>query len=897
MSVGHRLRVDQSAEFAELLSILRSQAPGGAVILGGAGMGKTSLVQAALSRPDVPVPVLRLHCTPALAAMPYGALSPYLSSLEKIEEPIQVLREINIVLETGRDGAGIPIVLIEDAHFLDPESSFVLSLLVENAAIKLIAIGSGRIEGDSTLFSLTESGLLSTLVVQPFDTAGVRFLAQELTEGVLTEGAVEAIEAMTGGNPSFVKAFVQSCLDQGVLARDGMANPAGTQQGGKWILTRLSPEPDEGLIELVRETHASLTTSQQRIVELMALGGRQAPALLLASGGVDYRHLVESGILLVDRDGMIQLRAEIHAVVLRHVIAPGHRAELYHQWVGHRVELGMEPTPLQVLWGVEVGADVGADDVMTAVETANNQLDHTLAWKLCAVAEISRVSERGSLLEARTLIGLGRYYSARSILMGLAEKAEDPLLLQRTVNMLFTIAVYLSSEQQDLDELEILWQARSRQSNNQRGFARAAAEHQAVNDLMSLWRKVQHSSSGPETIVESERLLANPALPVEGCMIALLILSDLHSVKGNTETALGLARQAMSKLDLDPKLAGTYQLSVIARIGWNLEFSGRYAEAEEFLAAHRGTTARLGLHRHGSLSMIRGIGQMLQGQTNLARHSLGESMAEFQVNDPARLLPLAATLKKFADQRSMGMIPSSPGLQVASTYPADDNSPDLLGGAVPHHSLLARAVARGTATALESVENYPLLEREVLVGAPQRSREDGREAGGLAERLFELSRTMEGGRARFLARMTDPDNTQDPGAAEILAAEAQEAGEFHVASELLARAAFQYSGQGDGRRCGAIVRQLMQLVRDHQLVPDAFVARALALAELTRREEEIVDLARQGNNNAEIARSLTVSQRTVEGHLYRVFSKLGITDRTELKGIRLDAGTGRGQNA
>jgi DNA-binding NarL/FixJ family response regulator len=47
-----------------------------------------------------------------------------------------------------------------------------------------------------------------------------------------------------------------------------------------------------------------------------------------------------------------------------------------------------------------------------------------------------------------------------------------------------------------------------------------------------------------------------------------------------------------------------------------------------------------------------------------------------------------------------------------------------------------------------------------------------------------------------------------------------------------------------------------------------------------------VDLAAQGMSNAAVAEKLFVSQRTVEGHLYRVFTKLGITERAELRDLQ-----------
>jgi DNA-binding NarL/FixJ family response regulator len=52
--------------------------------------------------------------------------------------------------------------------------------------------------------------------------------------------------------------------------------------------------------------------------------------------------------------------------------------------------------------------------------------------------------------------------------------------------------------------------------------------------------------------------------------------------------------------------------------------------------------------------------------------------------------------------------------------------------------------------------------------------------------------------------------------------------------------------------------------------------------ELTSRETQLVELARLGLSNAEIAERLVPSRRTVESHMYRAMQKLGISDRREL---------------
>ena len=86
--------------------------------------------------------------------------------------------------------------------------------------------------------------------------------------------------------------------------------------------------------------------------------------------------------------------------------------------------------------------------------------------------------------------------------------------------------------------------------------------------------------------------------------------------------------------------------------------------------------------------------------------------------------------------------------------------------------------------------------------------------------------------------------------------------------------------------------------RAHRLAKDCEGARtpALALAArplpLTARQREIGSLVARGLSNQQIADRLTMSVRTVEGHIYRAASKLGFTNRAEFAALVRDESLG-----
>ncbi|MGO9960533.1 MAG: response regulator transcription factor [Solirubrobacteraceae bacterium] len=95
-----------------------------------------------------------------------------------------------------------------------------------------------------------------------------------------------------------------------------------------------------------------------------------------------------------------------------------------------------------------------------------------------------------------------------------------------------------------------------------------------------------------------------------------------------------------------------------------------------------------------------------------------------------------------------------------------------------------------------------------------------------------------------------------------------------------ARAFLQAGRQDSARRAAARSHEL--LIEGHGGTPPPIDGLDGPAVELTARETQLVELARQGLTNPQIAERLVLSVRTVESHLYRAMQKLGVSDRHQL---------------
>ncbi|MDA8302511.1 MAG: LuxR C-terminal-related transcriptional regulator [Actinomycetota bacterium] len=113
------------------------------------------------------------------------------------------------------------------------------------------------------------------------------------------------------------------------------------------------------------------------------------------------------------------------------------------------------------------------------------------------------------------------------------------------------------------------------------------------------------------------------------------------------------------------------------------------------------------------------------------------------------------------------------------------------------------------------------------------------------------------------------------------------------AETLLAHGRFLRCSRQPGRARGILHRamvvleptgagRLQALLRGELAAAGGRSRRLRPAGELTEKESEVAQLAAQGLTNAQIARLLFLSAKTVDNHLSRVYAKLGISSRREL---------------
>ena len=101
-------------------------------------------------------------------------------------------------------------------------------------------------------------------------------------------------------------------------------------------------------------------------------------------------------------------------------------------------------------------------------------------------------------------------------------------------------------------------------------------------------------------------------------------------------------------------------------------------------------------------------------------------------------------------------------------------------------------------------------------------------------------------------------------------------------------AAVRTVAAGDAVVAPRVTRRLLDRFASH--LPRADSGPPAAIADLTEREREVLQLIARGLSNAEIAAELFVSETTVKTHVGHVLTKLGLRDRVQAVVLAYESG-------
>jgi DNA-binding CsgD family transcriptional regulator len=852
--------LDRSGALAEALQAIRG-AIGGVVWYGEPGGGRTRLAREALAQAGAAGrDTAWVAGCRTVAAVPYGALS-VLFAARGAAGPQEFVRHV----AAGRQA---PLVLVvDDAHLLDQESAaLVYQLTVRTLVTPLVTMPSGATACDAVT-ALWKDGLALRSTLPPLSDEAVEALIGHALGEV--DGVTRArIHRLVRGNPQALRELISSAVQEGSLAhREGVWT---------WVHGR---RLGQGLRELVGTRLGRISPAIRRVLEVVACGeplpvaqlGRLVQAGWLDQAALD---LVEgSDLLTFEWRGAlrtVRFALPLYAEVIRGELTTFRARELARWLEGTAAGLpdvdGAELL-LRATWQVDAQIDMNAPLLLAGAEEAVARGETALAERLLRAALECGADVPARRLLARLLSAQGRHAEAMALL------APGPRRSPGEVDVAVETAEILCWDLGERSRAKALLAETAAAGGPEAARAGVAQARMLLYDgrcteALDVMRGVQRCAAAPEgaasIAVYADVLAGRPCS-------ALAVYESGGSM---------LRRPSVRR---DPGAGLPDPIDAVRCLA--LLVSGQIPAARQLAdegyasAVCRGHPAAA-----AAWSRLRGTIALLQGRLADSDAWLREALATDPGADRPRthdavlaaLATVAALRGDAAEaaarlarvrrrQGGAGRV-FEPWIELSRAWVSYAH--DAPGRAVGHARRAAQLARVGGQFAVEAVAWYDVARLGAAATAQPPLR-------ALADRL-------EGALFPVLAD-----------AAEALAAES--GARLDAASERFgdlglplhaaeAALAAQRAHHSAGRRAGAIAARERAMAFAAHCDPARTPLLCDAAAEdgLTEREREIARLAAAGLPSKAIAGRLTLSVRTVDNHLNRVYAKLGISSRTQL---------------
>ncbi len=849
----------------ELRSVDVALRHGGAVLAGAAGVGKTRLARETIA--EAARRGCRTHWIAASASartLPFGAFAGLVDIDDSV--PLHVVPQIIDALVGGRKRDDV-VIAVDDAHHLDPLSCFVVhQIAAQELATLVVTVRTGE-PAPQEISALWRSARLPRLDIEPLTEAQTTELVTAVLGAPVDSPTARRLWELTDGNALYLRQLVD-----GQVASDTLR-----LEGGRWQLHG-DPILSASVVELVEARMSGLAAPVGEVVDLLAIGEPLDAALLAeltAPGAVEDAEGL--GLVSVSGSGVTRLAHPLYGEVRRSRLG-NFRTRRLRGKLAVALAGGAE-TPAQLLRRAVLHAAsdrAGDPELFTAAaRAAFAVLDTPLAERLARAGLDAGAGPEARILHAWSLVLLGRGEEAEksfarlmeSVQLTVPERADIAVL--RTLNLAFVM-------RDRLDQATALLRAPE--------TVRADPEYGVALGVFAEYLR-SHFTLPLVALDAAQAVLDTPELSDMAHVQAAIsyVLSAGYrgrcdSIATATERGYALAGQSTFTAYLVFPL-GFVHLNALRLAG---DIVGAAAVSE--LIAQRcsdlpGTSPAMIAMLHGNVALGRGairtaaklFDEALTG-FDATQHrwamvcGLGQAYVRALAGDAGGA---DAELDRLDAEWQRTFVHFDAEILLARAWAAAAR------GAMTDALTKAHEAAATAVAAISPAVEVLALQTIVRFGD-----------ASVADRLAVLAEQVDGPRAVSAAAHARALRDGDGDALAAVSRRYNQMGDRCAAIDAAAQASTAYTAAG--RRGSALTMCTQaQRIAETCAVTTPALAEAVQPVPLTRRERETATLAARGLSNKQIAEQLFVSVRTVEGHLYRVTSKLGGIDRADLPRILL----------
>lgn len=847
---------------------------GGAVLAGPAGVGKTRLAAECLAwARSSAFETAHVTATRSASAVPLGAMAPLLPVLTQGANPSVdnlpdlLRRSVSALLE--RASGGRLFLVVDDAHLLDVASATLLHQLAgSRSAFVLVTVRSPEVAPDAVV-ALWKDELLDRMDLGPLDDESLESLLAAALGGVVEPRTVKTLITRSLGNVLFLRELVLGAIQDGTLR----------EQDGTWALVG-QLTPSNRLVELVEARLSGLRPEARAIIEVLAFGEPLGMRELEELGHADLIDDLERAGIVESRelgDGVeVRLAHPIYGEVVRTRV-PAARKRGIARALADVVTAGGMARPedkLRVATWRLTGGGGDARLMLDAAVIARWRYDLALAERLAGAAAQAGAGFAAELLLAQLAALQGRTDDSERMLCALAATAETDS--QRGV-----VAVTRLDDQ-------VFWLGQPERGLRIAAEAEAAIEDDFWRDQITARRAgIVSGTDGPRaSAVVVEPLLgrAEGSALVLACMFGAYDLVRLGKFEEGLEVS-GRGYDAHLAIDhplgWDPCIHLTRRCEAHAGAGrldaadelardiydrastdGNLEAHAWSAWQRSAIAIERGKVTTAVRYAREAVPLCHQIGRPQVAKYCLTALALALALS-------GRPEDAAAELERVTD---LGLSPSM--FAAVELLHARAWAAVAGGDATGARRLLETAADLGERSG-DLVAAATALHSLARLGYPDLA----------ADRLDALGGQIEGELISYRAAHAHALRSGDHEELEAISVTFEAMGADLLAAEAMAEASMAWRRDGSARKAATARRRAQLLAARCEGAQTPTLQLVMAGADLTRIERDIAMFAASGLPNKEIAERMTRSVRTIENNLQHVYSKLGITSRTELKEV------------